>query len=422
MGEEQENLRRNFPDFMRELSSIDGGLPDLRIAVISTSLGAGPRAPAAECPVSGDAGGFQVRPGCGLDPATRGAFLTIDDRGGRNFEGDLPTVFSCLATLGTQGCGYEHPLASLRAALAASENPSSLTRQNQGFLRKDAYLGIVILSDEDDCSGEGGATFYQDPIAGQAGSLRCALLGHLCNGQSVRASRDFRSTLGACQPYARRPGDSAQRLQRLIDVEEFVAFVKALKRGDDQRIVVSSIIGWSDDPQAPYGLLERATPWGASELDLQPVCSRPETGTAAPGIRLHSFTTRFRNSTVHSICQSDLKEAMRQIGRKMALVIADTCISAPLQDTDADRAGLQPDCQVHERVPREGGGYTEQALPSCDRGSRPCWELSSDATCGSGYRTVVRRPADAPPPTGTVQTVRCLTCTSPTRNRCPTRP
>jgi hypothetical protein len=268
----------------------------------------------------------------------------------------------------------------------------------------------VILSDEDDCSGERGATFYQDPIPGQSGSLRCALLGHLCNGQAVRPSRDFHSSLGVCQPYARRAGDSAQRL---IDVEAFVQFVKALKDGDDQRIVVSSIIGWSEDPRTPYRLLERATPWGTTELDLQPVCSRPETGTAAPGIRLHSFTTRFRNSTVHSICQADLKEAMRQIGRKMALVIADTCISAPLQDTDADRPGLQPDCQVDERVPRSDGGYAEQVLPSCDRGTRPCWELRSDATCGSGYRTVVRRPGDAPPPTGTVQTVRCQTCPHP---------
>ena len=109
-----------------------------------------------------------------------------------------------MASLGTEGCGFEHQLQSLRAALAASDPASNLAVSNRGFLREDAFLGIVILSDEDDCSGEPDATLYQDPVAGQSGSLRCALLGHVCGGQPIPASKDFRSTLGACQPYQRQ--------------------------------------------------------------------------------------------------------------------------------------------------------------------------------------------------------------------------
>ena len=82
MEQEQENIKRNFPDFMRELENIKGGLPDIRIAVISSNFGAGPGMPAPECPVYGDQGGFIVRPNCGLDSATRGFWLS-DRRQGR---------------------------------------------------------------------------------------------------------------------------------------------------------------------------------------------------------------------------------------------------------------------------------------------------------------------------------------------------
>ena len=122
-------------------------------------------------------------------PGPNGAFLKVDGKGNKNFTGDLPKVFSCMASLGTMGCGYEHQLQSLRAALAASDPSSTFSPQNRGFIRRDAFLGIVILSDEDDCSGEPGANYYQEPVPGQAGSFRCASLGHVCGGQPVQPSR-----------------------------------------------------------------------------------------------------------------------------------------------------------------------------------------------------------------------------------------
>ena len=88
---------------------------------------------------------FQVRPGCGLDTTAGGYFLTVDGQGKTNFTGSLPQVFSCMVVLGTGGCGYEHQLQSLRGAIA---NPP-VNVENRGFVRDDARLGIVILSDED---------------------------------------------------------------------------------------------------------------------------------------------------------------------------------------------------------------------------------------------------------------------------------
>jgi hypothetical protein len=418
MEQEQENIKRNFPDFMTELQNIKGGLPDIRIGVVSSNFGAGPGMPAPECPVYGDRGAFLVRPSCGLDSAKKGFWLTVDGKGNKNFDGELPNVFSCMASLGTMGCGYEHQLQSLRASLAASDPMSSISPQNRGFLRKDAFLGIVILSDEDDCSGEPGATFFQDPVPGQAGSLRCALLGHTCNGQPVPPNKDFRSTFGACKPYERT---ATEINSRLINVKEFVDYVKAIKGGNEDKIIVSSIIGWTPNNDTAYGLVERPSQFGGTELDLAPVCSDMQTGSAAPGLRLLQFTKSFRNNTVHTICQADLKEAMKQIGEKFALVIENTCITTPLVDTDLDKPGVQPDCQVRDRIPRDDGvGYVENPLPNCAFGGSPCWELTPDMACGSGYRTTVRRPNNSPPPPNTLQVVNCLACTEGVDpRRCP---
>jgi hypothetical protein len=410
MTEEQANLRRNFPDFMRELENIMGGLPDTRIAVVSTNMGAGPTAPGRECPVLGDKGAFQAKAGCGLDTSKNGFFLTVDGKGAKNFTGDLSTVFSCMASLGNDGCGFEHQLQSLRAALAASDPTSTIAVTNRGFLRKDAFLGIVILSDEDDCSGEPDATFYKDPVPGQSGSLRCTFLGHVCDNKPIPASKDFKTTLGACKPYERQ---ASEKLSHLINVQEFVQFIKNLKGGNEDKIIVSSIIGWNENPQTTYGLHE-ARVTGGTELELQPVCSLAQTGTAAPALRLAQFTKSFKYNTVDTICQADLADAMKKIGEKMAYAISASCLSATLVDTDLDKAGVQPDCQVRDLIPNGTGGFTQQVVPSCESGSTPCWELTKDSQCNGAYRTSVRRPNNAMPPLGAKQIVQCLTCTEAT--------
>jgi len=66
-----------------------------------------------------------------------------------NFTGDIAKDFACVAQLGDLGCGFEHQFASvLRAAGAGPDQPAA----NQGFLRPSAYLAIVLVTNEDDCS------------------------------------------------------------------------------------------------------------------------------------------------------------------------------------------------------------------------------------------------------------------------------
>jgi hypothetical protein len=411
MTQEQNNLRTNFPNFMTELEKIPGGLPDTRIAVVSSNFGAGPTVPSPECNVLGDRGKFQVKTGCGLD-TNNGYWLATGGGQQPNFTGSLANVFSCMAELGTGGCGYEHQLQSLRAALAGSTamGCNGCPPENRGFLRDQAYLGVVILSDEDDCSGEPGAEFFRDLVPGQAGSLRCALLGHTCNGQPVPATLGFTAPLSSCEPYVRTAASEVN--SRLINVTDFVDFLRGMKNGRVDKILVSSVIGWPLMGDTDYKIIERPASSGTgTELDLGAACSDPATGNAAPGIRLRKFTQAFPNNTIHSICQASLAQAMTEIGKKLAGILTNTCVTQRLLDTDPMKDGVQADCQVVDRVPRDDSptGYRDNPLPPCTAGGMPCWELAPDPTCGSGYKTVVQRGGTTAEP-NTLQSIRCLTC------------
>ncbi|MFW1373635.1 hypothetical protein ACEV99_23340, partial [Vibrio parahaemolyticus] len=59
---------------------------------------------------------------------------------------DLVTTFVTNAYQGDQGSGDERAFRSMQLALDDS--------QNAGFHRHDAYLAVIILSDEDDFSGD----------------------------------------------------------------------------------------------------------------------------------------------------------------------------------------------------------------------------------------------------------------------------
>lgn len=410
MKEEQDSLKANFPRFISELRKIPGPngleLPDLRIAIVSSDVGAGPES-IGNCFPQGDRGRFQVKSGCGLDK-NLAHWLAVQENGAKtNFTGRLEDVFSCMASLGVDGCGYEHQLQSIRAAL------STMNPENQGFLRPDAYLGIVILSDEDDCSAPPNTDLFLSMIDGHNPNLRCALEGHTCQGRMV-PPQDFSAPLAECR--ATEAGKT-----KLIPVEEVVRAVRAAKGGADGRIVVGAIIGWNEQPGALYEIRKNIPGGGGATsdgaLDLQPTC-RSANGVATPAIRLKAFADAFGpdGAGTHGICQSNLSGPLATIGKKIADRLGNTCLAAPPVDTAPATAGLQVDCQIAERIP-QGTSYREQPLPACP-GPRPCWKLTQEPACSaSGTRLEVER--DVPASLGALLVTRCLTCTQAGDPRCP---
>jgi len=145
MSEEQSNLAANFPlflDVIENYRNIDGAPLDYRIAVTTTGRDVDytmklPAPFSTEIPISesGDNGTF--RKDCGM---TR--------RWIERSDGNVKDTFSCLAQVGTGGPSIEMPLYALE--LGFSDRLADGTNAN--FLRDDALLAVVVLTDEDDCS------------------------------------------------------------------------------------------------------------------------------------------------------------------------------------------------------------------------------------------------------------------------------
>lgn len=140
MSEEQTNLAANFPKFVSVLDATTGpnGPLDYRVAVTTTGKSYKIKGPFGITvdDVKGDDGAF--RNNCG------GAKRWLD-------RGEAAASFGCRATVGTDGPSEEMPLQCMKMALTDRVADGT----NAGFLRKDALLAIVFLTDEDDCSYAG---------------------------------------------------------------------------------------------------------------------------------------------------------------------------------------------------------------------------------------------------------------------------
>ena len=150
MGEEQTNLGANFPRFVAVLDdyiAASGAPLDYRVGVTTTSKplttvifpSSGSPAPVMRDVADGPRGALLTGRGCEM---TR-PWL---ERG----EPDVAARFACVADVGTEGALVEMPL--LMWELALTERVADGT--NAGFLREDALLAVVILTDEDDCSND----------------------------------------------------------------------------------------------------------------------------------------------------------------------------------------------------------------------------------------------------------------------------
>jgi hypothetical protein len=377
MNDKQENLVRNFSRFMRVLEDAvpDGETLDAHIAVVSSDLGVANSTGVDHCSTPGGANGaFQSAPR-GACAGPRGSFI-LTNAGGKNFDGDIADVFSCIARLGTDGCGFEHQLGALRRALGG-DPAAAMPPQNAGFLRPNARLGLILITDEDDCSAPAGSDlFTPDPAAeaayGPRDSYRCNEFGHLCGG--APPPRAVVSGL-TCVP-------NETATSRLVHVRDFVDFFSGLK-ADPDMLRVAAIAG----PPAPYGTHSVETRTGI-ETRISPSCTGPSgtgAGDAAPAVRLESFVDAFGDRGLfETICAADFGPAMEHIAQSLVTPAA-PCIDGRLYDRAPAQPGLQADCNVTERRPSatDDAPPIDAVVPACDdvSGTTPCWRLSPDARC-----------------------------------------
>jgi len=310
----QDNFMRNFPALMTRLMD-PPGLPDLHIAVISTDMGAGDGS-ISGCDASGGKNGiFQYTPrgSCTATGLAPGATFIADDGTNRNYTGNLNDVVGCIAALGETGCGFEHQLSAITRALGADGSPPPA--ENQGFLRPDAFLVIVLLTNEDDCSAPPGSNLYDTAanttlasMLGPPSNFRCNEFGHLCNGMKpprLAPNGDVNDsvTLEGCVPAE----DGA-----LIPIPEITRRIRSLKQYPDQQIVVTAIVG----PPAPYTVKWFGPPF--TDTGPWPMiahsCTASDGSDADPAVRIADFVQRFGgNGILLPICSDNYSPSFDRI-------------------------------------------------------------------------------------------------------------
>lgn len=266
MCEEQASLKDNFDIFVRQLTTMGA---DFQLAVVTTDM-MNPE----------HSGRFQNVPDDGLSPACS---LPVDirdcpsplngqaypslilrsrdyvDEGGEVDVARLERDFACNATVGTSGDGFEMGLEAARAALS----PSLLTGFNNGFLRDDALLAIIFLTDENDCS---------------------------------RRDAFNRSNGNACEWES----------DMLVPEETYIDFFLGLKGGDMDKLFLAGII-------APDSGLRFAP-----GREVQPACSSELGGAAYAGYRYEAVVEGVAHGEVRNICEMPFRESLGELGLRLS--------------------------------------------------------------------------------------------------------
>lgn len=401
MADKQTNLVNNFPNFINVLNTVVGGLPDVHIGVVTTDMGtkgaddATPGAAIGQignggCSGTGKSGALQTSGA----PVT-GTFISdiklTDGTRVKNYTGNLATVFGQMARVGSGGCGFEQPLAAMKAALG--NNPA-----NAGFLRPDALLGVVFVTDEDDCSLSHSTMLGPESAAlGPLLSFRCTRFGVTCSTGGTTS--DEMNQVGAKTGCTGKVGSPF-----VSDVAPFRDFLVQLK-GDVRKVVVAGIFG----TPTPVAVELRTSPGsGTADPAVAHSCTYQSAGleVADPAVRLKQFIDLFPGAGAWStVCQPDLSEALVLIAQTLNFAIGSPCIIARLEDADPNTPGPQADCIVEDQV-----GTVTTPITACGpTPAPPCWRFETDLTncpVADHLKLVIQR-AQTPDPS-TVTHARCI--------------
>ncbi|RME29324.1 MAG: hypothetical protein D6806_01600, partial [Deltaproteobacteria bacterium] len=259
------------------------------------------------------------------------------------------------------------------------------------FLRPNATLAIILVSDEEDCGSVGDVTERTS-----AGGLTCyfAAAGHDDQG---------------------RTSDDTGRPYELTSVDEFYDRLIALKGGETGMVKFAAIVGVSDPANPDDTKIEFYQHPFYERADVRPACETPgcksqcapfenvnqakyvgclEACEAKPGTRYIEMARKFgNNGFVDTICQADFAETMAKVGEFVGCPKVFK-LQEPILHPDLANILING-----EEVPRFSCGFSEVRLAEC---SGP-----SDTSCPDNapcVETWTYHPPDGSPdaPGGTI--------------------
>jgi hypothetical protein len=438
----QTELKNHFADFFQVFQDLatQGTNADLHIGVVTSDFGAGDTM-GGGCAASpgGDGGRLQAK-GIAASNCTaptgspyiqyrfnpNGAAATSNLPAGQ----DLVGTFTCMASVGAGGCGFEHQLESVLAALKN-------TTDNAGFLRPDALLAIVFVTNEDDGSAPPTAKFYEasnTTTYGAYDTYRQTRFAVYCGGNPIPYGDGTGQALTGCAGAPNLAPTPDPGLA--YDISRYInAFTQPLARGGIKTTGDNVILFAIDGPESPVStaLVQTGTGLGVAPNPtylgcgpaLGPSCverlahvcqnNNQPAFFADPSVRLNAVVNSAKFKQTSSICGDDLNKApdftsaLKALGQLISSQISPGCIPATLTNK------ANPECIVEDVTENTDGTETITSIPSCataGAGVFPCWQIAPNPLCATlspdGVGISVQRNGVAPP-ANTNATVECST-------------
>lgn len=346
MADEQTKLATFGADMKLVLEQIEGGLPDMHIAIVTSDLGA---SGVGGCG-AGDGAAFQNGPRCGLTSSFLEARGLVAGGVAGNFPGTLEDALACLLDVPMSTCPVSQPLGAAVRALDGS------VTANVGFRRDYAALLVVVVTDGDDCTLT--ASNALADVAAQ-GDLEGAI-DFACFARGTVCTPSDPATPGAHTECRSRANAG------VADVDALITQLRALQ---DPRNLFVSTVAASGDPVV----------LGSGRLD--DACSGNPVASAAPRLATIALSDRtFRTN----VC-GDWIDSLIVFAELTRTSLGVACLDASV-DLDPATPGFQVNC-VNRLADRDGN--TIAPLPWCDATgvdrSGPCIEsLVPDVQTCSG--------------------------------------
>ncbi len=420
MMPKQAALQARFPDLIKVLDDFGakGNPAWYHIGVVTSDLGAAQSTSSSNCQIGGKGAKLQalgkahgptcVAPGNGLN------FIDYNQLNSTNnlpAGQDLPTTFTCMASVGDTGCGFEHQLEAPYRALHncmpddQGNYPNCTIPENKGFLRYDSIVVVVFLTDEDDdCSAPDDSDLFDLNKTGTYGALlsyRGTQYGVMCNYMGMDQLMPYGDSGGALTGCHAAPNPmtitgltgNSQGLPpagqgKCIDVTRYTNFYNNTLSNGGVRIDPNDVIlAAIDAPETPvqsflgnpqnYVQCPAGTTVDGVKCAvlLQHSCNASSTFFGDPAVRINQVVSSAKNNNITSICAMDYTSALTTLGQQIVSHIGKACLSSPIANT------ADPDCVVEDRLNADNS--VADSIQSCaSTGNvQPCWAFVTDPMC-----------------------------------------
>ena len=238
---------------------------------------------------------------------------------GTNLDGvTLSDALHCALPQGIAGCGFESPLESAYKAMLRMQ---SADESSYGFLRTEAHLVVIFVTDETDCSAQddtlflpasmGGNPdgFWSDPTASAPSSAVCWNAGVACTGDGA----PYEECHAADYDHdAAVTGNESEAMLRPTSryTDYFLALDEAKRAHNGTAVFLFGVMGVPVGyPANPLVYADAESPTYQGDFGIGPGCSS-EWGNAVPPVRerevIEALQKPGMTTSMFSICEPPL--------------------------------------------------------------------------------------------------------------------